>query len=159
MLYKNIMVAYDGSDPSTEALVVAKDLIDHDPEATLHIVTIVAVGSLGIGADSTFDGLAEAQQVFPDMSAYDQALINAKELAIQSIEVIANELIPNADFKITKDAVIATKAADGICKYATDNKIDMIVMGRRGLGALGAMLGSVSYSVLHKMSIPVVTVR
>ena len=156
MLYKNIMVAFDGSEPSTEALVVAKDLIDQDPEATLHVVNVVAVGTLGVGSNSAFDGVSG---LTADASPYNDALESAKELALENINDALDDLLSEADFDIEKQVVVATKAADGICEYANDNNIDMIVMGRRGLGAFGAMLGSVSYSVLHQMKIPVVTVK
>lgn len=156
MLYKNIMVAFDGSEHSVEALVVAKDLINQDKDATLHIVTVVPIGSLGLSSSYDHIGL---QQIFPDTSAYDEALQGAKDYAIQGIDEALEDLLDDADFKITKEAIVAAKAAEGICKYANDNNVDMIVMGRRGLGAIGAMLGSVSYSVLHQMSIPVVTVK
>lgn len=157
MLYKNIMVAFDGSEPSTEALVVAKDLIDQDREATLHVITVVPVGSLGLG--SSYYEVTGIQNIDTDKSSYDEALEGAKEDAIQSINEALEDLLSEADFKIEKQAIVASKAADGICKYANDNSVDMIVMGRRGLGAFGAMLGSVSYSVLHQMNIPVVTVK
>lgn len=157
MLYKNIMVAFDGSEPSTEALVVAKDLIDQDAEATLHVITVVPVGSLGLG--SSYYEVTGVPNTDTDKSSYDEALEGAKEDALQSINEALDDLLSEADFKIEKHAVVASKAAEGICKYANDNSVDMIVMGRRGLGAFGAMLGSVSYSVLHQMNIPVVTVK
>lgn len=156
MLYKNIMVAFDGSEPSMEALVVAKDLINQDPEATLHVVTVVAVGSLGFGSNSAFDGISG---LAAETSPYKDALESAKKMNLQNIDEALQELLPEANFKITREVIVAVKAAEGICKYADDNNVDMIVMGRRGLGAFGAMLGSVSYSVLHQMKIPVVTVK
>lgn len=157
MLYKNIMVAFDGSEPSTEALVVAKDLIDQDSEATLHVITVVPVGSLGLG--SSYYEVTGIPNSNTDKSSYDEALEGAKEDAIQTIDAALEDLLSEADFKIEKHAIVAPKAAEGICKYANDNSVDVIVMGRRGLGAFGAMLGSVSYSVLHQMNIPVVTVK
>lgn len=156
MLYKNIMVAFDGSEPSTEALVVAKDLIDEDKDTTLHIITVLAVGSLGMESTSSFDG---SSSLIPDMTPYEEALQSAKEDALQDIDAALDDLLSDPRFKVVKEVIISPKAADGICKYAKDNEVDMIVMGRRGLGAFGAMLGSVSYSVLHQMKIPVVTVK
>ncbi len=158
MRYKNIMVAYDGSEPSKEAILVAKDLIGDDADATLHVITVVAVGSLGIDS-MTFEGASGIQQIFPDMSSYEAALKGAEELWSQNIEEAVAELLPDANFTIKKDAIVSVKAAEGICEYAKDKNIEMIVMGRRGLGAFRAMLGSVSYSVIHQMDIPVVTVK
>lgn len=156
MLYKNILVAYDGSEPSTEALAVAKDLIDNDESTTLHIISVVAVGLLGIPGASSLDGTSG---VIADPSPYDDALQSAQEDAMQDIDQAIDDLLSEARFKIDKKVMVASKAADGICEYAREKEVDMIVMGRRGLGAFGAILGSVSYSVLHQMKIPVVTVK
>ncbi len=50
--------------------------------------------------------------------------------------------------------------ADTIIKYAQEQKIDNIIMGHRGMGALKSMvLGSVSQKVLHNSSIPVTIIK
>ena len=159
MLYKNIMVAYDGSEPSQEALVVAKNMVGDDPDATMHIVSVVSIGSLGIGGDMANSPTPGMHQIFPDMNAYDEAVSTAKANACEQISDAIEELMKDAHCKVTIEAVVAVKAVAGICDYAEDHGVDMIVMGRRGIGALRAMLGSVSYAVLHEVSIPVVTVK
>ena len=159
MLYKNIMVAFDGSDPAKEALVVAKNLIGDDPQATMHIVSVVSIGSLGLSGDLANSPTPGMQQIFPDMKAYDEAIDNAKKIACGQMREAASDLVDSVECNVTFDATVAVKPAVGICDYAEDHEVDMIVMGRRGLGALRAMLGSVSYAVLHETSIPVVTVK
>ncbi|WP_027417344.1 universal stress protein [Aneurinibacillus terranovensis] len=50
--------------------------------------------------------------------------------------------------------------AEGISEFARKENYDMIVMGSRGLGALGeVILGSVSHRVLHEAACPVVIVK
>ena len=65
MLYKNIMVAYDGSEPSTEALVVAKDMLGDDPSATIHIVSIIPLGMAGIGVETPLSPITGGSPIFP----------------------------------------------------------------------------------------------
>ena len=57
------------------------------------------------------------------------------------------------------NAVIASSALEGIVDYVTSRDIDLVIMGRRGLGALRGMLGSVSYGVLHSADVPVMTIK
>ena len=159
MLYRNIMVAFDGSEPAKEALVVAKNMIGDDSQATMHVVSVVSIGSLGLGGDLANSPTPGMQQIFPDMRTYDEAIDNAKKAACGQMRDAAENLLDGVECNVTFDAVVAVKPAVGICDYAEDHKVDMIVMGRRGLGALRAMLGSVSYAVLHETSIPVVTVK
>ena len=53
------------------------------------------------------------------------------------------------------EGIVVASLAD----YAKHHDIDLIVMGRRGLGAIRGMLGSVSYSLLRETDIPVLTVK
>ena len=57
------------------------------------------------------------------------------------------------------EAQLSPSPVDGISAYASEHDCDLIVMGRRGLGALRGMLGSVSYGVLRTAEIPVLTVK
>ena len=79
MLYKNIMVAYDGSEPSTEALVVAKDMVGDDASATLHVVSVIPIGAAGIGLDSPVQPVAGMSPVYTDLDTFNALLANAKE--------------------------------------------------------------------------------
>lgn len=159
MMYKKIEIAYDGSNPSQNAFVVARDLIGNDPEAEMHIVSVIPIGASGVGVESPIEPIGSVQQIFPDIQTYEALLTNAKQNTVESVREQIGELLDDAQCKVIVEAVAATKPAVGICDYAEDNDIDMIVMGRRGLGALRSMLGSVSYAVLHQANCPVVTVK
>ena len=43
--------------------------------------------------------------------------------------------------------------------YARRKKCDLIVMGRRGLGGLRQFVGSVTKEVLHRVDLPVMTIK
>lgn len=159
MLYKNLLVAYDGSEPSQEALVVAKDLIGDVPDASMHIVSVIPLGAVGVGVESPIEPIGSVQQIFPDMETYEALLANAKESTVSGVREQLEGQLDDLRCQVTIEAVAANKPATGICEYAEDNGIDMIVMGCRGLGALRSMLGSVSYGVLHEANCPVVTVK
>lgn len=159
MHYKNIMVAYDGSEPSQAALVVAKDMIGDVSDAKMHIVSVIPLGAVGVGIDSPIEPIGSVQQIFPDLETYEALLANAKESTIKSVKEQLGESLEDVECSVAIEAVAASKPATGICDYAKENGIDLIVMGNRGLGAIRSMLGSVSYGVLREADCPVVTVK
>lgn len=159
MLYRSLLVAYDGSEPAQEALVVAKDLIGDLADATMHILSVIPLGAVGVGVESPIEPIGSVQQIFPDMGTYEALLHNAKESTIQSVREDVKEQLGDVKCHVSIQAIAASKPATGICEYAADEKVDMIVMGCRGRGGLRGMIGSVSYSVLHEAECPVVTVK
>lgn len=159
MIYKNIMVAYDGSEPAQEALVVAKNMIGDDPGAVMHVVSVIPVGNAGLSSESTIQPIMSVSEFFPDMDTYEGMLAEAKQATIDNMKDAVLGALSEAACQVRLEAYTATKPAEGIVEYAKDHSVDMIIMGRRGLSALRAMLGSVSYAVLHESEIPVVTVR
>lgn len=61
--------------------------------------------------------------------------------------------------QVVTDAIISASPVEGIAEYVERQGIDLVVMGRRGLGALRGMLGSVSFGVLRSVEVPVLTVK
>ena len=55
MLYKDLLVAYDGSEPSQEALVVAKDMVGDMPDASICILAVIPLGAVGVGVESPIE--------------------------------------------------------------------------------------------------------
>jgi len=71
----------------------------------------------------------------------------------------ARELLDAAGVRYTPTVLIGP-LAETIVQFAEDQKCDKIVMGTRGLGALGsALLGSVSQKVLQLSRMPVTLVK
>ena len=159
MLYKDILVAYDGSSESKAALVVAKNMIGDVAGARLRVLSVIPMGSVGMAADSPIEPISGGQQVFPDMETYEALIDNAKQGTVKSVKEAIGDDLANIKCEVTVEAIAASKPAIGICDYAEENDVDMIVMGRRGLGHLRSMLGSVSYAVLHEADVPVLTVK
>lgn len=68
--------------------------------------------------------------------------------------------VPEADAgRVTISATIAWPFAE-ILRYATDNDVDLIVMGTHGRGGVSHMLlGSIAEKVIRRAPCPVLTVR
>ena len=84
-------------------------------------------------------------------SVADNACSDARELIEQTRD--------DAQCQIVADAVISSSPVEGIADYVKSHDIDLVVMGRRGLGALRGMIGSVSFGVLRSVDVPVLTVK
>ena len=146
-MYKKILVAYDNSEAAKRALAAAVELVEHDLAEKI----LVTMSYQPLDADPTFD---VAARLAGNMNEEDEA----QEAPVQALREELEPLIEG------KSAVIDTfvtraKPQDAIATIAEDNGCDLIVMGRRGLGGISAMLGSVSKAVLANSSLPVLLVR
>lgn len=144
-MFKNILVAYDGSTCSEEALKAAMKFMDQDSEAKLHILNVVDA------IPPTIYGLYGP---------------NLTKTVLDEFEDLANHLLSKAKeiVKRHEDSCVFSKAqgnpAEKIVDYADENDIDLIVIGSRGLGAVkGMLLGSVSSRVLQQANCHVLIVK
>ena len=156
MLFKNVLVPYDDSGHAKAALHLAIDLVGSDPDASIHVVMVVS-------NDIMPPSMVSSQMAFVDFEGYEQMLeVMAKRSDAELRENIARVLGAGMD-DIAADLIMEVQLSpspvDGISTYASDRGCDLIVMGRRGLGALRGMLGSVSYGVLRSADVPVLTVK
>ena len=158
MYFKNILVPYDESDHAKSALHIALGLAGPYETAKVHVVTVIPSESLpnptllgDIGLDTPY--------ALGDPTTYERIMDSAVERAVADIQSFVEESRDDAQCKIVANAVIASSALEGIVDYVTSRDIDLVIMGRRGLGALRGMLGSVSFGVLRSVDVPVLTVK
>jgi nucleotide-binding universal stress UspA family protein len=138
-MFKDIVVGLDGSETSEKALRIACDLGKKYGSAihlvyTAHPETVaIPVGAVaGFHAATTMPSAAEVKA--------------AGEKVLASGVAIAKE----CGQKITKTHFEHGKPADQILACADGCGADLIVTGRRGLGAISSLLlGSTSQQVSH----------
>ena len=139
-MFKNILLAVDGSECSNKALTYARDMA-RTYRATLWLVHVFAHPS--------------------DLLGYDdfEKLYAKRKHAGQSVLDAAREILGESDIKVREDLCEGPEA-ETILNCAENIQADLIVMGTRGMGALkGLLLGSISRKVIHYASCPVMVVH
>jgi len=135
-MFRNVLVAIDGSDHAARALAEACDLAQRS-NATLTVMTCVPdpsswfVGSAAYAGGIDFDALAaESEQEYRRL--LDRAVDRLPE-----------------DISVTK-LLVHGPPGERILEQANKRGHDLIVMGSRGRGAMRSLLlGSVSHHVLN----------
>lgn len=137
-MYKNILIAADGSENSLRATQQAADIASLLVDAKVELVSVIAI------------------DVYSDM-VYDP--IEAHGEAQREILEGASAILSDAG--INHEIVLLHGCpADEIIRYAEESGADLLVMGSRGLGALREFaLGSVSHKVLTHAKCPVLVVK
>ena len=146
---KNILVALDGSEPAGRALALAADLAVRYG-STLHLVHVMPrpmVVSEGLKEFARTEGVDLPVAV--EMSGLGQSIIAAGR-AVASGKNVHN----------VKVEILSGDAAERLLEYAQEQAIDLITLGRRGIGQIrGLLMGSVSWKVNSLAECPVLTVR
>lgn len=139
-MFKNILLAFDGSDCSNRALKYASNMAQQYG-AALWLIHVFPHTSDLLGYED-FEKLF-AKRKSAGQAIVDQALQKLDESKLQ----VRTELLEGPE-------------AESILKAAQNLEADLIVMGTRGLGAVkGLLIGSVSRKVLHYASCPVMVVH
>jgi nucleotide-binding universal stress UspA family protein len=144
----NILVALDGSDHARSALELASDIATKYG-ATLHVINAIESTELPdalrrYAESEHIEGSAQRLYLSIAERMLDAASAEAKELGVKDVKPV----VRNGD------------PAEQIVDYAKEAKIDMIVMGSKGLSDIrGLLLGSVSHKVSHLAPCTCVTVR
>ena len=157
MLYSKIMVPYDGSEHAKHALEYAKGLAGAS-DAKIAIVHVVPSGVRGVdqvGTEGSLDGVPFGMLNY---DKYEGVVKAALDQAKEKVEENLSGLTDGID-DVVIDVIAGTSPADALARYADKNGCDLIVMGRRGLGAIRGMLGSVSFGLLRATDVPVLTVK
>jgi nucleotide-binding universal stress UspA family protein len=139
-MFKNIVLAVDGSEYSHRALAYARSLAE-SYEASLWLVHVFS-------HTSDLLGYQDFEKLYAKRKSAGQAILDdaRKKLGSTTFEVHL-ELLEGSD-------------AEAILTAAENHQADLIVMGTRGFGAVkGLLVGSVSRKVIHLASCPVMVVH
>lgn len=149
-MYKRILVAFDGSEPSqralNEAIKVAKD-----GQAAVHVLHVVDEFLVGSTPDASYMSTTYYAEAIQALQASGRQIL---ERATQTTREAGIEI------QTTLEETIGSRVADLIVSKAKDWNADLIVMGthgRRGLRRL--VLGSDAEWVLRSTPVPVLFVR
>jgi nucleotide-binding universal stress UspA family protein len=144
IVLKNVLVATDFSKPSDEALEYGRHL-SRTFGATLHVLHVVHDVSLGYVADAGY-----------------LPIDFQKQIEAAAVAELRNVITEDDRRTIGAKAVVRTAAsiAGEIGAYASQEKIDLIVIGTHGRGAAARLLlGSVADKVVRAAPCPVLTVH
>lgn len=144
-MFKEIVVAFDGSKDAEAALLVACDLAAKY-QAHLHVIHVPDVHQPSAGVIGT------AAAILPE----DELLKQSGEVIIKRAETLAEE----ANQSLSSAQLVSGSTAQAIREFAHDKDADLIVSGRRGAGGLKGMLtGSVSQELASGSNCAVLTVK
>jgi nucleotide-binding universal stress UspA family protein len=135
---EKILVPVDGSPGSERGLAYASLLAD---VTKAELVVVVAYDPPLVVKRR---GILQAEASKAEMEA------DAKEIASEAAQLLIDR------GHSARGIVVRGEPVEGILEIAESEDVDMIVMGRRGLGRLaGLMLGSVSERVARHSDVPV----
>lgn len=148
--HKRILVPVDGSVNSTRAAEAAVRLAK-DYNAQLIFLNVIPAPKLTFGAGSVLGTPTLALDKY-----YEYAEAQARALVDKMIEIAKDNSVSAAG-EIVKSS---ESTVQSIIDQEKDQKVDLIVIGTRGLGSFKKMIiGSVSSGVVTYSQCPVLVVR
>lgn len=143
-MFRNVLVAYDGSDHAEKAL---REAIDIAVAGHGRLTLMTAICSPSRWTTATPDTMVAARDLGPELEERGRELLQH-----------AVSLVPD-DVPVTT-VLTQNPIRRALLACAEKGGHDLIVMGSRGRGAVqAALLGSVSHHVLHHSPIPVLIVH
>ena len=146
MLFRNILVPYDGSKYSLHAFKIALDMANRYDSKITVLTCLAKPGYRGVWYQD---------------SRYAKAILKKEEKAArEKISKMIGPAKQKTDVSIDFRIIPTIHIADQITSFAKSHKIDLVVMGSHGrTGFDKVLLGSVTHGVSHKVHCPVVIVK
>jgi len=142
MLFKNILVPYDGSSHSKHAFKVALDMAKKY-KSKLSMVTVLDTSS-GYWAQTNL---------------WDKAMGGARTFVTKEFESFESAAKKDK-VSFHSEIIESHSVTKTIVSYSKSKKIDVLVMGAQGItGWDKLILGSVTDGVVHRVKCPVLIVR
>ena len=175
-MIKNILVPTDGSDHAVKATMFAADIASkYNARVVLLHSLLVHVGSgeilglleAGQLSDETRKVLDEAAEMLARVQAVASVGSKGMPLSHEVLQQVGKDILKAGEELAREHGAEQVnrfltngEPVDCILRLIDDEKIDLVVMGSRGLGDLeGLLVGSVSHKVSHLADVTVVTVK
>ncbi|HZY95039.1 MAG TPA: universal stress protein [Candidatus Bathyarchaeia archaeon] len=153
-MFKRIMVAVDGSESAKKAAEVALD-ITGKYKAELHVLYAINPPIPSIAY--SFPSMTPPT---PSQAEIDAYYATAKKTAMAIVEQTVSEAQKRGINAKPEIPEATGSVVETLINHAVDDKVDLIVMGSRGLGGFKKLLlGSVSSGVITHAPCPVLVVR
>ncbi|MGE5662599.1 MAG: universal stress protein [Ignavibacteriales bacterium] len=166
-MYERLLVPYDGSRPSNNAVKhafsIASMNVLHKTTKEVNLLYVVRE----IHVPPTYDyGMRRysysSQELTKTTPEYIKEVYqDLKSEAIEMLKTKGQEYLKKSEGISVKTHVLIGDPADKIIEFAKDEKIDLIIMGNVGLRGISRIkaLGSVSRRVSEMASCPVLLVH
>jgi len=153
-MYKKILVAIDGSEPSNHALEQAIKIATKF-KAKLTMLAVIQRVMIPIFPDEGFGGVPLSAA--KDMAQYQDKM----RLVYQNVLDEAQAKIKEDHPELEVEAILKEgRPSATITDYAENDGVDLIVMGSRGIGGYtGWILGSTSRKVVDSCTRPILIVK
>ena len=153
-MYKTILVAIDGSEPSNHALNHAIEIATKF-KAKLVMLSVVQRVMIPIFPDEGFGGIPLSAA--KDMAQYQDTM----RLVYQNVLDESDEKIKQEHPDLEVESILKEgRPSATITEYAENNGVDLIVMGSRGIGGYtGWILGSTSRKVVNSCTKPILIAK
>lgn len=139
-MFKNILLAWDGSEHSARAVDKAIEIAKCDKASKVVVVYVR-------------DSSKAKSEVLQNWNTID--VTNTKEQRLKTIEERVKK--EEISYELT---VLHGEPGPAIVEYANKNEFDVVIVGSRGLNALQEMvLGSVSHKIAKRVNCPVLIVK
>jgi nucleotide-binding universal stress UspA family protein len=153
---RKILVAVDGSNPSFNASTYAIDLAKRN-EAELIVLYIVSPAPYG---QLEYANIPYNQLEYANIGRMEEIETIEKERAQQEVDKVKQMAIENKVSVKTDVLIKYTSVVKEIVEYAEKKKVEMIVIGSRGMtGFKKLLLGSVASGVVTYSHCPVLVVK
>ena len=153
-MYKKILVALDGSEPSNNALEHAATIAKKF-DAELILVAVVQRMMIPIFPDEGFGAIPLSAA--KDMAQYQDKMRVLYQNVLKEAEEKVKEEYPGVK---TESILKEGRPSATIVEQAEKDDVDIIVMGSRGIGGYtGWILGSTSRRVVDSCTKPILIVK
>jgi nucleotide-binding universal stress UspA family protein len=153
VLFKKILVAFDGSDSSERAIKYAIE-IAKKWGASVTLLTVFQRRIMPVFSNENYDETEFDPEIFErDQEAIKSVYRNLLEETASSIKS------ENMDLEILAKFVEG-RPSSKIVDVADEEDVDLIVIGSRGIGGIkGWILGSTSHKVVNSSTKPMLIIK